>query len=863
MRGNGRQLALGIACLLAVVAPLPFGATRPMALVSLGLILAAAAVLLWIDRSDLARPPARFLWLTVLTVAWILLQLVPLPPTLLVSASPRLAEQARASLSLPGEPEDLALSERKLAEFAGGERDETSWHPIAADPDGGLDGALRLGLALAAFCLGLLAVRDSRDRRWLVAAVGVSAFLQAVYGLAESLSGHHHIFFWAKVHYRPLASGTFICPNHFAALLSLGLFAFLGLLAELWQKEDEKGGSDRRAKTSLAATAAGIVVVGMIWSSSRAGLAAAAVGVALLAALLLPRLARRRASAPALIATGVLVAGLVAGAVWIRPPQPLANDVENITVDIGGRTMIWRSGVEIAKDFWRTGSGIGSFRYVHPLYRPATASSRFVHAHNDYLEWVADTGVIGALLLLAWLAALTVTAVQIRRRERGKAMSAALIAALTALALHETVDFSLQLPGVAIPAFLLGGALFAPASWGPGRPASTGPQAWPRLLIALGAALLAGTGWMLYALRPLPAVASARAISTPVDAEHARRWAREQIDHVLRASRKGDPLEKESALPLLGGAYLSLQRVARRAPLRGDLRITEWLAAQSLLSLDPARVRTEPELALVVPYYLERAEALAPADRRRRLVLARYWLLAGNAPQARRVIRGLLEMKPSLAREAYDLLGGEDLPLADLMGATPNTPLAALQLSRYLAAVRRDPVGAQIVLERALGRHPGDWRLRVAFANRLSSRHRDEQALEVLDEAPPPEDPTLRRHSLDARARALSALGRLSDLEPVLDRLERLGAPSSALAMYRGIGWLRAGKRAEAIAALEQALAEQRPPLEGPQRLRALILLGQQWQKEGEYRKALEFFRQAREIDPEHPAVKKFFEMLR
>ncbi len=863
MSFNGRSAALVLAVGLALVAPLPFGGTPPLAVILLALAVAAGLALLWSDRAGLARPPVAFAWLIALTGGWIAFQFVPLPPAAVDLLSPRLAAEARASLARSDEDPTLAAGERELCAVAGGERDESNWHPLVADPDGGLDGALRLALAFGAFCLGLLAVRDGRDRRLLMAAIGTSAFLQAVYGLAESLSGHHHIFTWAKQHYRPLASGTFICPNHFAALLSLGLFALLGLLIEVLLARPDAG--DRRAKTSLAATVAGVILIGMIWSSSRAALAAASVGAVLLFILLRPRRGTGGGLGWIGIAAGVaLIAALVAGAAWIRPPEPLANDVENISVDMGGRVGIWGTAVAVVEDFWRSGSGIGTFRYLHPLYRRAESNTRFVHAHNDYLEWISDTGLPGALLLAAWMAALGLAAWRILRSGGSeRLLSVAMVAGLVALALHEVVDFSLQLPGVAIPAALLAGALLAPAAWGPGRPAGSGPAAWPRVVLVLALVIVTLTGLRLVGLRPLP-VRPDSAPAQPVAAEPARRWARQQIDRVLRqaAARNRGAGDEQQARQALSAAWLTLQRAARRAPLRGDLRITQWLAVQSLAALDASRLASHPEVGQLLEYYLDRAVELAPADRQRRLVLARKWMLAGRPDKARRVVRGLLEMRPSMATEAWEILGGARLSLSDLMQATPNTPEAAAQLARFLLTAKKDPMGARIVLSRALERHPEAWQLRVALAQRQSAARHNERALEILDQRPLPEDPRWRRAALRTRIQALAALGRVGELREAIDALESGGEARSWLDYYRALGHVRQGEKEQAISLLERATSAQKDPLPELTRLRALILLGQLERGRGEYRKALDAYRRARKIDPSHPEVERFFAEL-
>ena len=42
------------------------------------------------------------------------------------------------------------------------------------------------------------------------------------------------------------------------------------------------------------------------------------------------------------------------------------------------------------------GSGLGSYRYVIGLDKPATGQSVLEQAHNDWLEWASTAGIIGA-----------------------------------------------------------------------------------------------------------------------------------------------------------------------------------------------------------------------------------------------------------------------------------------------------------------------------------------------------------------------------------------------------------------------------------------------------------------------------------
>ena len=80
------------------------------------------------------------------------------------------------------------------------------------------------------------------------------------------------------------------------------------------------------------------------------------------------------------------------------------------------------------------------------------------HAHNDYLEFATETGLVGlALLGLAVISSLLVAVIaQYRRRDplmRG--LSFAAIMGICAIMIHSTVDFNLQIPANAITFMLL------------------------------------------------------------------------------------------------------------------------------------------------------------------------------------------------------------------------------------------------------------------------------------------------------------------------------------------------------------------------------------------------------------------------
>ncbi len=864
MGGAGRRTALWIAVVLAIAAPLPFGAVGPGARTGLALALSVGLALLWLDRRTLARPPLRFCALTAGTAALAALYFVPAPPSVVRAVSPRLAAEARESLAFPGEAPGLAAAERALCQLAGGARVEGEWRPLIADVDGGIEGVTRLLLALGAFALALFAAgQNGADRRRIAAAVGLSAFAQAAYGLGETLSGSQSIFGWRNPYYPGLASGTFVCPNHVAALLSLGLLAVLGLVAgaPAPPQGDAPDRAGRTARNVVVISSAGLVLVAMLWSSSRAALACAAAGVLIFGATLT---FRRDIAAPRrwrlLLALGVL-ATLVLGAVFVRPVAPLAADVAQIQPGLNARIQLWRTATDMAQAFPATGVGPGAYDAVHRLFQPLSLAQPAVHAHSDFLEWWAEMGAPGVVLLLLWLAALGWGGVEVIRRGRDRALTLALAAALGALALHETVDFSLQLPGLAVPAALLAGALLAPL---PLRAAAAPERrwrgrAWPILLGALAASLLVAALVTVVADRDLPAGPQNNLprLATP---EQLRRWAALETEVVVAGVRVGEPVAP-SQVRRIAGAYRAAQAAARRAPLRGEARITCWVAAQALAALRAPASPPEGFDALSAAY-LERAIALDPANRRRRLQVAQCWTAKGEPAQARRTIHGLLDLDPDRAAQAYEVLGGAALELADLMEATPNQPRAALNLANYLLVRRRDPAGALLVVERAVTRSPGSQELARLFAGLLSDRGRNEEALAALEGVGRSPDAGEERATLLVRARLQANLRRFADLEATLGKLAALGEDPRLVAQARALGESARGNGAAAIAQLEAALAAQGPPLPDQRRLEILLALAREQQRSGRFRDALASYRRAAAIDPDQPEVRDFLARL-
>ncbi|HEV3053086.1 MAG TPA: O-antigen ligase family protein [Solirubrobacteraceae bacterium] len=131
-----------------------------------------------------------------------------------------------------------------------------------------------------------------------------------------------------------------------------------------------------------------------------------------------------------------------------------------LSVDSENRWVWWKEALGAFSDRPIGGWGAGSFPVVHLLYRhnplPVT------EAHSVPLQFLAETGVIGALLALGAYGLLLWSGISTVRRRLGgreRALGAALAAAGVVYAVHACYDWDWDIPGVTLPAMMLLGVL--------------------------------------------------------------------------------------------------------------------------------------------------------------------------------------------------------------------------------------------------------------------------------------------------------------------------------------------------------------------------------------------------------------------
>ena len=443
-RHHGRD-ALGpaaffIAVFLIAFAPLLRGGNRPFPLLVLELAgLAGLAVALLPARSR-QRIPAGAAILAALVAFIPLLHLLPLP----LNVWGALAGRASFVDELRALP-DAATHAVTLIPF------ETEYSALALLP------------SLAAFLLGLQ-LRLQQVTRVLLVLVAVAA-VEAVLGLMQ-----YGLLGGGEAGMR--ASGTYVNPNHFAGLLLMALpIALMGLANEIGDRRRElKPGRGLLGALKRATTAKGtkvlvavavivVLLMAVVFSRSRAGIMLAALGVAITTITAAPRIGGPRAYGLMGLVLAVVVG--FAAAIGLIPVIDRFAEIGTLEDD---RWPMILAAVEMAGRYFPVGAGMGTFAALFPPYQPPEILALVHRAHNDYVEWVAEGGLL-ALLAIGFAFALFVMRLVTLRREQDEHrvhyLQVGAAIGVLLMALHSFVDFNLRIPANAIVFALLAGVLLA------------------------------------------------------------------------------------------------------------------------------------------------------------------------------------------------------------------------------------------------------------------------------------------------------------------------------------------------------------------------------------------------------------------
>jgi O-antigen ligase len=309
-----------------------------------------------------------------------------------------------------------------------------------------LDLQLLLTYSILVF-LAAQAFRTADDWRGFVWFIMFFGFLVAIFGILQHLTFNGKLYWFREMRYGGIPFGPYVNRNHFAGFAELIIpLALVPLVL----------GKVRRERWFVVALFALLPVVALFLSASRGGIVSFSTQIGILVLLML----LRRTGGRHVLAGGMVLLVAFMLVSWLGVHQILErfSSMQSLEVTGGKRASMRQDAWHIFRDHPWAGTGLGTLPLVFPAYETLYDGKVVNHAHNDYLEVLADTGLLGALCCAWFLGALLFYSLkQLLVSDTPFAASLHLsgLVACCGLLVHSLVDFNLHMPANALLFFLM------------------------------------------------------------------------------------------------------------------------------------------------------------------------------------------------------------------------------------------------------------------------------------------------------------------------------------------------------------------------------------------------------------------------
>lgn len=316
---------------------------------------------------------------------------------------------------------------------------------ISADPFATQVTALHIFALCSFFAAALIFIESASRLRRLAALLTIFGFAYAFYAILQSVLSPDAIYGV----YRPqaLPFGSFVNRNDFAAVIVMLVGVPLGLLFT---------GAVARDKRLLYFVAIALMAASLLLCNSRGGLVAIFAEIIFLLILTTSTKRKRDFVLKAGLSL-LLIVGGIAGAVFVGGETSLSRIAEttkeiNAPPETTTRFHMWGVTMKVIADNMPLGAGLGAFPQVYSRFDTLGGYQRVEQAHNDYLQVLADAGlvglVLGGLFLFAFFRQGFVSSRVANTFRKGIAVGA--FAGCFGVLVHSAFDFVLHITAVAV-----------------------------------------------------------------------------------------------------------------------------------------------------------------------------------------------------------------------------------------------------------------------------------------------------------------------------------------------------------------------------------------------------------------------------
>ncbi|MCB9647844.1 MAG: O-antigen ligase family protein [Deltaproteobacteria bacterium] len=617
--------------------------------------------------------------------------------------------------------------------------------------------------------------------------------IDRLFGLIDTLTSPRRMF------------STFVNPNHTAGFMVLVAAAAVGLAVDA-------RGPGRRAVFVVAAAVAAVVCVS---TGSKGGIGALVVAFILFTAMLLWR--RRVEPSRGLVRPAALaIVCLAAVAALVLHLQGVAILLEPVSsvskLGLTEKAAALQDAFPMIEDHLLAGVGRGAYVSIYTFYKTSPLQLTFAFPENIAVQLLSEWGVVvgGLALLGLWIAVLG------RLCWAQRAVTIAMTSGVAAVLVQNIVDFSWELPGVAIPVAAILGAT-SPHWLRTLRVPRTGTRFWlvavsgPALgALALGLAFVSGDlprdmeiiqARIRAALEKEP-VSTAPPTELVVERHPASAMVAAQAAYLMEVMEPPD-LPRAMALanrtlylaPTYAGGHLVAGRLLFRAGFRGqglgELRRAWALSGgdtlPSYMEYVVELARGPEEIAEAIP---RRDDSLDTISERELARVVHVLLARGKQPWARALLSEYIDVQA---------VPRNDLRAVAIAADSAGHDGLAVELARRLMSLDGDDPDTHLFAARILFRHGERGEARRLLQGMSEDAPRQEALLDL-------------RLRLEVEDRDFEAA------QVTLEALRARARPSATreveLALIEADLHRRAGHLDHALRVLDEALARRASDIE-------------------------------------------------
>jgi len=322
-----------------------------------------------------------------------------------------------------------------------------------------VEGATMFLTYVAVYYIGVSSIRTRKEQRTIVYVIVGTALFTSLVAVLKYF-GMNPFPFWAYPDLSRTRSftGTFGNHNHFAGYLEMAVPMTLCLLLTR---------SRPLPKQMLILSMVLVLLVCLGMSFSRGGEISVCLALVFMTVVARHKniFGKKLLVHSAIISLCVIIILFVTTPVFQRLAPVFFSGASQL---VGFRLKVWSHTIDLIAANPVAGTGPGTYAQAFPLYSPPGLGVLPAFAHNDYLQFTADTGLF-FIPLLIWILTVFFRTGFAGLKSKSRQVSGITMGGMTsvfAVLIHSAFDFNLHIPANSITFVVLAALVCAKTNWG-------------------------------------------------------------------------------------------------------------------------------------------------------------------------------------------------------------------------------------------------------------------------------------------------------------------------------------------------------------------------------------------------------------